>query len=131
MIDGAERYFEEIANCMVGEITEEWSFANLEAIFFSASIAFEAEYVRSADGKTRSFAPNVSGLRAIMHLRQKFRDAGKAVWCRVRFKLQADGKFDIDWGYDDCDANGNAIYDEEREYRRLEARRIRLIELGR
>jgi hypothetical protein len=30
------------------------------------------------------------------------------------------------WGYDDCDEEGNALFDEEEEVRRHEARRKRL-----
>jgi hypothetical protein len=126
MIPGIEPLYQEIAESMLASIPEEWSTATFDVLFFSHSTAFEAEYTRKADGLARSFAPPRNGRRAFQRLRQLFKDAGKPLWGRATFELRPDGQFNIKWGYDNCDAQGNALFDEDEEVRRLEARQHRL-----
>jgi hypothetical protein len=126
MIDGIEQLYQEIAEAMLATIPEEWSSAKYEAIFFASAFVFEAEYTRAVDGKARSFLPLSSGDAALRQLRQLFKDAGKPLWGRVCFALSPDGATNVAWGYDQCDANGDAIFDEDAEFERADARRRRL-----
>src|SRR5688572_17856022 len=109
MIPGIEPLYQEIAEAMTATIPEEWATATFEVIFYSQSIPFEAEYTRRVDGVARSFLPAASGRRAFQQLRQRFKDAGKPLWGRASFELRADGQFNVNWDYDNCDGQGNAI----------------------
>lgn len=126
MIEGDVAIYTRIAQSMSEAIPEEWSSAKIEAIFYSDSITFEAEYIRRADGKVRSFATTLDGDRAFRELRKLFKSSGRQVWGRACFELQPDGKFNLKWGYDNCDENGDTVFDEEQELRRWEERRQRL-----
>jgi len=126
MIEGIEQLYQEIAQAMIATLFEEWSSAKFEAIFYPTSSVFEAEYIRSVDGKARSFAPLDSGIEAIEQVRQLFQDAGRPLWGRASFELLPNGQFSMTFGYDGCDADGNAIFDEDQEVEREGARRRRL-----
>jgi hypothetical protein len=126
MIDGIEDLYQAIAESMVQTIPEDWSTATFEAIFYPDGSVYEGEYTRKADDVARSFQPATGGSRAFRQLRQRFKDAGKPLWGKARFDLRADGSFNMTWGYEDCDEDGNTLFDQEQELRRHEARRIRL-----
>src|SRR5262249_8694171 len=126
MIDGIETFYQQIAESMVEGIPEEWSSAKYEAIFYSGSSTYEAEYIRQTDGDVIGFQPGDAGDRAFRQLRKKFKEAGKPLWGRATFDLWPDGKFDMKFAYDNCDENGNTPFDAEEEHRRFEARRKRL-----
>jgi hypothetical protein len=125
MIDGLEILYQQIVDSIKEAIPEPWSSAKVEAIFFSDSIDFETEYV-SETGKFRGFATTMAGDRAFKQLRRRFKEAGKPVWGQACFELQSDGTFSMKWGYENCDANGDTIFDEETWSRRHEERRQRL-----
>jgi hypothetical protein len=127
VIEGIEAFYQRITAAMTTAIPEDWSMAEFHAIFFPDGSIYEAEYVRQADSIACSFQPTSDGSRAIRELRQAFQSAGQAVWGRIWFVLRADGSFNAKWDYDDCDANGDAVFHEEIELRRHEERRLRLI----
>jgi hypothetical protein len=126
MIPGSEELFKTIAKSMIETIPEEWSSAQYDVIFFPDGSLYEAEYKRKADGVSRGFSPASEGARAFRRLRQLFREMGKPLWGRATFTLHPRGKFNISWGYDDCDENGDALFNEEQELQRHEKRRRRL-----
>ena len=126
MIEGEAAIYTRIAQSMCEAIPEEWSSAKIEAIFYSECITYDAEYNRKADGKARSFATTLDGDRAFRELRKLFKSSGVPVWGRACFELQPDGKFVMKWGYDNCDDNGDTLFDAEQELRRHEERRMRL-----
>lgn len=126
MIEGDAAIYSRIAQSMSEAIPEEWSSAKIEAIFYSDSITFEAEYIRRADGKVRTFATTLDGDRAFRELRKSFKSSGQPVWGSACFELQPDGKFNVKWGYDNCDGNGDTVFDNEQYLRRHEERRKRL-----
>ncbi len=126
MIDGIEPLYQQIAESMIAAIPEEWSSARFDVFFVPGSCTYEAEFVRAADSASRSFQPTDDGNRAFRQLRKKFKEAGKRVWGRASFELRPDGKFNMKWGYDNCDENGDTIFNEEEEVRRHEARLQRL-----
>jgi hypothetical protein len=126
MIEGIEPLYQRIADSMTAALPEGWATAKYEAIFYPGASAYDAEYVRQVDGVARGFAPTKDGPRAFRELRALFRQAGRPVWGRASFELRPDGTFKVQWGYDDCDANGDCRFDEDEEVRRLEARRYRL-----
>jgi hypothetical protein len=98
----------------------------MDAIFFSDSIKFFGEYT-TLDHRLKGFGTTRDGQRAFRELRQKFADAGQPLWGQATFEMNAEGKFKMNWGYEDCDENGDTIFDEEREYQRADNLRKRLI----
>lgn len=126
MIDGIEDLYQQIAESMRGAIPEDWITAKFEAIFYPDGSTYEAEYIRKMDGGVRGFQPTSSGSRAFRQLRKKFKESGQQLWGRACVELHIDGKFNIQWGYDNCDQNGDTVFDEEKEIKRHEERRNRL-----
>lgn len=126
MIDGAEALFHRIANAMAEAIPEEWTDAELFAEFYPDGSKYEAEYRRATDGALQGFQAASDASRAVRELRRAFQMSGKPVWGRCWFSLKCDGKFDLRWGYDGCDADGNTILDEEAWRHHDEERRRRL-----
>lgn len=126
MIEGIEAFYQRIAESMTEAIPEPWSAARFDAIFYPNSSIYEAEYVRLADGKIRDVLPTNDGDRAFRELRKLFKQAGQRVWGQASFELRPDGTFNMRWGYENCDANGNTRFDEDEELRRHEKRRLRL-----
>jgi hypothetical protein len=122
MIDGIEAFYQRIADSMTAELPEGWSTARIDAVFFPRSSRYEAEYVRQPDGLSRSFSPTLDGGKAFREIRKALKAAGKDLWGRASFELRPDGTFNMRWGYDDCDANGDALFDEEQERRRAAER---------
>lgn len=126
MIQGIEPIYQRLADSITAAIPEDWSEAKYEAIFYPDSSVYEAEYVRQSDGVARSFPPTKDGPRAFRELRTLFKKAGQRAWGRAIFELRSDGSFNMKWGYDDCDANGDCRFDEDEEVRRSEERHRRL-----
>jgi hypothetical protein len=126
MIDGIESLFQMIAESIQDAIPENWDTATMDVIFYPGSSIYLGEYTRKADGAPRSFGTTKSGERAFRELRNKFKESGKQLWGQAYFELHSDGKFDMKWGYDDCDENGDTRFDEEKEFKRNEERFKRL-----
>lgn len=125
MIPNTEQHYQAIANSMIEALPSKWVEAKFEAIFYPGHSRYEAEYVRP-DGILRSFQPTSDGSRAFRTLRSEFQAAGKPLWGRACFELQPDGQFKMSWDYDDCDQDGNKIFDEDQELQRLKEREQRL-----
>jgi hypothetical protein len=113
MIDGIEEFYPILAESMSAAIPEEWSSASYEAFYFPQSSVYVAEYVRAVDGKLRSFTPTGEGGRAFRRLRKLFKEAGKPLWGKATFELQSNGKFNLHFSYDNCDADGNMSMDDD------------------
>jgi hypothetical protein len=126
MIEGIEGYYQAIATSMLGAIPEDWTAASFQAIFYPTGSVYEAEYVRKSDGRARSFQPGSGGGRAVGGERKTIQGTGNPLWGKARFDLSPDGSFTMTWGYDNCDTEGNTLFDADEELRRHEARRIRL-----
>lgn len=126
MIEEIEELYQQIAESMESAIPEEWASAKFEAIFYAGSSTYEAEYVRKCDGVARSFQPSDEGDSAFRKLRKMFKQAGQPQWGQACFELWPNGKFDMKWGYENCDENGDTRFDEQQELRRHEERRKRL-----
>lgn len=117
MLPNIEMYYERIADAIIDNLPDEWSDARITAIFYSDSITWEPEF-QMTNGKLQSFDVSMKLTRAFRELRQKFKEAGQPLWGQASFELQADGKFNMKWGYDNCDENGDTIWDEEEWHRR-------------
>jgi hypothetical protein len=126
MIPGIEPLYQRIAESIQGAISEDWSTAKMDAVFYSDSITYLGEYVTPC-GVLKDFGTSRDGQRAFRELRQKFADAGKPLWGQACFELNANGKFDLKLGYINCDENGDTIFDELEERQRLEERRKRIV----
>jgi hypothetical protein len=119
-------FYQRLADSMNSEISEEWSSAIFEAIFFADGSIYEAEYVRTQDGKVVGFHTASDGPKVFRELRKLFKSQGKKLWGKARFHMSSDGTFDLKFDYDNCDPEGNAIFDEEQELARHIARHRRL-----
>lgn len=125
MIDGIEAYYQRVADSIVESIHDEWVEARVDAVFYSDGITFLGEYTR-ADGVLRSFETGRSGDKALRELRSRFKDARQPVWGQAHFELCADGKFNMRFGYENCDSNGDTVFDEDRYVQMVEERHKRL-----
>lgn len=125
MIEGTETIYQRIADAVVERLPDDWKSARVDAVFFSDSSDYVGEYATSSD-KSTDFEVTMEVTRAFKELRRKFKESGKPLWGQASFELQSDGKFNMKWGYDNCDESGNTIWDEQEWHRRQEERRIRL-----
>ncbi len=126
MIEGIEQLYSRIAESIQNGIPEEWATAEVEAVFYPNSISYFGEYTRISDGIARGFKIDLPCQRAFRELRQLFHDAGKPLWGSVCFQLTSVGRFKLHWGYEDCDSDGYAVFDEDAEVRKVEERQKRL-----
>lgn len=126
MIDGIEEYYQAIADSVLGSLRHDWTTAKLEVVFYPDGSQVTGEYARKSDGKTRDLGASIASLRAFSDLRNQFKKEQRPLWGRATFEMSADGKFNLKWGYDDCDENGFAIFDDEAAQRKFEERFKRL-----
>lgn len=123
MIEGIEVVYQQIADTIVQLVPEPWREATVEVVCLPGGMHFEGTY-RSEAGKLRGFATSKNCHRAFRELRRKFEEAGQPIWGQAHFVLYSDGKFNMKWGYENCDANGDTLYDDEAWARRQEKRRL-------
>ncbi len=126
MIPGIEPLFQQIAESIESAIPEGWDTAKMEAVFFPESSQYTGEYTRASDGVARGFATTLAGERAFREIRKLFTESDPRVWGRASFELRSNGTFNMKWGYDNCDEDGFARFDEKEELRRREERHQQL-----
>jgi hypothetical protein len=119
VIDGIEPLYQQIAESIQEAIPEPWAVAWIDAIFYSEHVFYSGEFAPTSENKPKSFATGRIGRKAFVAIREKFREAGRPLWCRARFEVFSDGRFKMNLGYVDCDEAGNAKFDEDAERRRL------------
>ena len=127
MIEGIEKYYQIIANAVNHSILEDWKAAKLDAIFYDGSITYHAEYTREEDGKLRSLVTTAESDRAFRDVRKLFKETGKPLWGQACFELEATGRFNMKFGYDNCDENGDTHFDSEVWLKQSEERHKRFI----
>lgn len=125
MIDGIDAFYQQIADSIQEAIPEEWSSAKFEAIFHAEGSSYSGEYIRSIDGKLRSFGTTSQGERTFRELRKKFKESGMPLWGQACFEIESSGDFQMKWGYDNLDENGDTRFDADEERRRQEESRLR------
>jgi hypothetical protein len=81
------------------------------AVFFPEHDFYSAEYVATVGTEPMSLKTQGRGRDAFDEIRELFKAAGKPLWGRAWFELHSDGKFKMDWSYDDYDADGFARFD--------------------
>lgn len=126
MIEGIEEFYQRIADSIVDAISEEWSIATVEATFYPDGEDYYCEYVRAVDGVPRSFLPSCCREEVFRQLRQKFKKDQKPLWGSAKFELSSDGKFKMNWNYDDCDEQGYARWDADEWLKKQQERQHRL-----
>lgn len=126
MIEGVEPLYREIAESMQEAIDDDWTNATMDAIFYSDGSEYFGEYTRRVDGKARDFATSTKGARAFRAWREAFREARQPLWGRARFELRPDGEFNVKLNYDNCDENGDTVFDAEQWRKEHDARHARL-----
>ncbi len=125
MTDSIEEYYEKIAEFIPEAIDDDWAKARIDIIFFPGMITSFGEYTTSS-GSLKDFTTSWNIQRTFMELRAKFKEANTPLWGQATFNLTSEGKFSMSWGYENCDENGDTIFDEDREHQREESRRLRL-----
>jgi hypothetical protein len=125
MIEGIEAIYQRIADSVVEQLPVGWTSARVDAVFFADSSDYVGEYA-SSSGRSVDFEITMEVTRGFKELRRKFKESGKPLWGQASFELHSDGKFNMKWGYNNCDENGNTIWDEQEWHRRQEERRNRL-----
>ena len=72
-------------------------------------------FIRSVDGSFRYTSKSIEALQKLLYeMREAFRSEGKPLWSTLTFWLNAQGKFSVDFGYED-------VSDFEKELKRREA----------
>jgi hypothetical protein len=125
MIDGIEPFYQQIAESIQESINDHWEAATIEVIFFPQSSDYVGEWFSPGTARPTGFSVDLKAMRAFRGLRELFRKSGKRLWCRALFELRSNGQFKMSWGYDDCDENGFARFDEKEQAERLKQIRIR------
>ena len=113
MVDGIEPLYQIIVEAIEDSIHEEWSAAQMEAVFFANGTEYYAQYTRLEDGETRSFPTTRRECKAFCKMRKLFKKAGQPLWGRACLKLTPDDMFNMEWGYENCDEKGFALFDEQ------------------
>lgn len=114
MIPGIEEYYQIIAEEVMEVLPYRWEYAKVEAVFHYMAYRFEG-VCRGRTLGIRGFYVPEEAQAALIDLRELFRKAGKPVWGQVEFEFYPDGAFNVKWGYENCDADGNTIIVEEDE----------------
>jgi hypothetical protein len=117
MIPGIEEHYQRIADALVATLPEGWRSVTVTAVFYADSISWYPESV-TASGKLESVDCNRDLRWAFQDFRQAFREAGKLAWGEVVFTMHADGTINVQFKYENCDENGNRIWDAEEWSRR-------------
>lgn len=125
MIEGIEEIYQRIAGALVDVLPDKWRVARIQAVFFPESSEYHGEYVTES-GEEQDCEVTMEASRAFRDLRRKFKDAGQPLWGQAHFELFPTGKFNMKWGYENCDKNGDTIWNEDEWHRQLEERRNRL-----
>ena len=126
MIDGLEPFYQRIAESIQAAVRGQWTSARMDAIFYDDSILYFGEYLSATDGLPRDFETSSAAERAFEAIRRRFKETGQPLWGQACFVLQSDGKFNVKWGYENCDEQGNTKFDEAEYHRIHEERRSRL-----
>jgi hypothetical protein len=124
MIPDIESYYGRIAQAIVDAIPEAWINATIEVTFYPESSQYSAEY-RRPDGKLRSVGLSMDGGRAFRELRKQFKEHGQRLWGQATFYIEPSGKFNMKWGYDNLDENGDTKFDGDEWLRKQEESRQR------
>lgn len=125
MIPEIESFYNRIAAAIVDAIAEPWLNASIEVTFYPESSSCSAEY-RRPDGKLRSVGLQMDGVRAFRELRRKFKECGKPLWGQATFYIEPSGRFNMKWGYENLDENGNTRFDADEWHLKQEESRLRL-----
>src|SRR5262249_43363415 len=108
MIAGIEALYQEIAESIEEAVNEPWSKAWIDVIFYSEHTYFSGEYTE-VQGALKSFAIPRAGRAAFVDIRDKFKEAGRKLWCTAHFEIDSAGAFKMDLGYE-CDERGFASF---------------------
>lgn len=109
LIHGIDKVYQAIADGIVDEMPELWRSARIDVTFYDGLVDFDGEFVAN-DGVSRSFNVNVQD--TIFQLRRMFIEARQPLWGQFVFLLSSAGQFDVKWGYENIDENGNTVFDE-------------------
>ncbi|MGL4462888.1 MAG: immunity protein YezG family protein [Planctomycetia bacterium] len=125
MIEGADKFYQQIADEIALSISEPWVLAKIEAVFHPGNSEYLGDYFLPS-GQAMGFEVTLPAIRAFRELRRKFKGSGQSVWGQATFELEASGKFKMAWGYENCDENGDTIWNEDEWKRRHQERERRL-----
>lgn len=131
MSDEIDSLCREIAASIREAITEDWSSARIDAVYWIddkgfRSMTYFGEYVRKSDGKPKDLAVPDEMDDRLDEIRYLSSESGTAPWGQACFEVQSNGQFSLSYSYEDCDEQGNRRYKSEVYHAMQEARRLRL-----
>jgi hypothetical protein len=109
-----EETYREIVDDLRDQIDEAWIKAKVRLVCYSDGASTTGYYIRKLDGVRQGLSPNTNFFRKIRSLRRMLRERDGRVWGRAIFQLDEDGTFEMLPSYDNCDENGDEIFDDER-----------------
>ena len=113
MFEGVEEHFRKLAEISEAAIPEDWTRFCIESEHYDGFSQQYCEYYRKSDGKERTFDSNhLTG--CILELRSLFQKADKPLGGRFVFEVHEDGKFNLDFDYENCTESAHLVYDEEK-----------------
>ena len=127
MIEGIETYYQRIGESISEFMPEDWVTARINSVFYAGHRRYDGEYIDHQGGLHSLEVPR-HAVDAFEELHELFTRSGTRIWCSAQFELQSDGQFKMGWGYDNCDENGFATFDEaeERKWRKEQNKRFGL-----
>ena len=105
MVEGIEKYFQQLAEAAQEAIQEEWSKLRIESEHYPEFFQEYCEYWKESGGVENTFS-SVAISRCLIEMRQLFKEAEKPLWGRFIFELDNKGDFEVDFDFDNCDENG-------------------------
>ena len=102
MQESVEEIYQQIANAMVREIKGDWADAWLEVEITNDYAALDGRYHKPGNPTIRGFSVDMPVLERFKTLRFQLQKSGEDPWRWAKFTLFPDGKFTIDFRYDDA-----------------------------
>ena len=88
-----------IAHFLSDQITQDWKFAQIDAEFFNTAANFDITYTDNDDCQ-HDLDGGYTLLKLIRALHEITTQSGSNPWNRILFRLYPDGKFNIDFSWD-------------------------------
>ena len=119
MIKDAKKYFEAFASMLTDDLPSNWVEVRFSAIFYSEGNTYTVRYV-DKNGSLLSTHFSDELCLEVNDFRDLFLSEGEPLWGAFLFVLNSNGSFRTHFDYDNCDGNGNKIFDADTEMKLFE-----------
>lgn len=107
-----EPIYERIATHLRARLPAEFTHACFDAIFYNGGSDWYISYFTGGEERSYELEVDDKDCELGNSLRQQWIDAGELPWGRIRIQFYPDDCYETELSYDDCDDEGNAIFDE-------------------